>query len=263
MSYTNTDILPELINKKVLFFDLETTGKIKNEKKNLTLESKYPSYKSNEDYDSSRIVQIGYIYFKDFDYDYEVSEEHIKCIMIKPDGFIIPNDAIAIHKITNEQANEEGIEIKKALKKMKKIIKDVDYIIGYNVYFDVNILMNELYRVGYKSTINKMIDLIKNQKILCVMELSRKYKRYREGTFPNQARLYQEIFGKELENAHNAVNDILATVNIFCWFKKNVDKFENKNILIENQGKKLEDDEIVNLIDEINNKKTILNSFDT
>jgi len=67
----------------------------------------------NEDYDSSRIVQIGYICFNDFDYDYEVTEENISSIMIKPDGFIIPDDSIAIHKITNERANGEGIEIKK------------------------------------------------------------------------------------------------------------------------------------------------------
>ncbi len=32
MSYTNIDVLPELINKKVLFIDLETTGLVKNKK---------------------------------------------------------------------------------------------------------------------------------------------------------------------------------------------------------------------------------------
>ena len=36
--------------------------------------------------------------------------------MIKPD------DSIAIYKITNVQANGEGIETKKAIKKMKKIL---------------------------------------------------------------------------------------------------------------------------------------------
>lgn len=227
MSYTNIDILPNLINKKVLFFDLETSGKPKNENKKLPPESAYPSYKSNEDYDSSRIVQIGFIKFDDFDYDYEVTEENITSIIVRPDGFVIPDDIIKIHGITNEQANEEGIEIKKAMKKMKKVIEDVDYIIGYNVYFDVNILMNELYRSGHKSTVNKINNLRENKNILCVGELSRQYKNYKIGTMPKQVSIYKELFNEELINAHNAINDILATIKIFYWFHDNINNFKS------------------------------------
>ncbi len=252
MSYTNIDILPELINKKVLFIDLETTGLVQNKKRELPQEIQYPSYKSNEDYNTSRIVQFGYICFNNFDYDYEVGEEHITSIIIKPDGFVIPMDSIKIHGITNEDAIEKGIGIKKALKKIKKIVKDVDYIIGYNIYFDVNIMMNELYRVGYKSTINKIKDLITNQKILCVGELSAKY---RGGNMPRQTYIYKEIFGTELENAHNAVNDILATIKLFCWYYDNRDEFGKINI--QNQGKKWDNNEINNLIEEIKIKKTL------
>lgn len=61
MSYINTDIFPELTNKKVLFFDLETTGLVKNVKKYLLLESQYPSYKTNKYYDSSRLQIISII----------------------------------------------------------------------------------------------------------------------------------------------------------------------------------------------------------
>ncbi len=254
MSYTNTDIFPELINKKVLFFDLETTGLVKTEN-NLPQELKYPSYKLNKKYDKSRIVQIGYIKFNDFDYDYEVSEENISSIIVKPDGFVIPDDAIAIHKITNEQANEEGIGIKKALKKIKKIIKDIDYIVGYNIYFDVNILMNELYRVGYKSTINKIKDLINNQKILCVGELAKQYK---GSGMPRQTRIYEEIFGSELVNAHNAVYDVIATINLFYWFYNNINKLNTKiKKLGNNYGKQWTDDEYEKLIDNLLKNKPI------
>ncbi len=246
MSYTNIDILPNLINKKVLFFDLETTGLVKNKNSKEPQEFRYPSYKSNEDYDSSRIVQIGYIKFDDFDYD-----------IVKPDGFIIPDNVIKIHGITNEHANEEGIEIKKVMKKMKKVIEDVDYIIGYNVYFDVNVLMNELYRAGHKSTVNRINEIKKNKNILCVGELAKQYKCYKDSSMPCQVNIYKELFGEELVNAHNAVHDILATIRIFYWFNDNVNKFiEGKNRK-ENNNKKWDINDYDKLIINVKNKQSV------
>lgn len=131
MSYTSIkNITNDIISKNILFLDLETTGLIKKENIdiNANQEDKYPDYKKNELYDSSRIVQIGWIYLEDFDYTYEIVPENILMKLVKPDGFEIPEESIKIHKITNEIANEKGLNVKKVLKKI--IFEEVEYIIG-------------------------------------------------------------------------------------------------------------------------------------
>jgi DNA polymerase III epsilon subunit-like protein len=227
MSWTSIENLEKIKNKKVLFIDLETTGLVNNVKKNNTeQEKRYPNYKNNEDYDSSRIVQFGYIYFENFDYDYDIQPVNIKNKIIKPENFIIPEETIKIHGITNEIANKKGIEIIEVLKKLKKIVVETEYIIGYNIFFDINILMNEFNRTGLKKPITRLKELIKEEKILCVGELSKQYKCYKN--MPSQKQIYKELFEKPIDNIHNAQYDIYATIKIMYWYYENKDKFINK-----------------------------------
>lgn len=167
---------------------------------------------------------MGYIVFDDYDYNYEFVIKNIKSVLIKPEGFEIPDDSIKIHGITNEIANDKGIKIKEGLKKLKKIIINIEYIIGYNIYFDINILLNELNRVGLKKPIKKIKELKIKEKIICIGELSRQYKCYKN--MPSQKNIYKELFGKQIENIHNAQYDILATIEIMSWYGLNKEKFQ-------------------------------------
>jgi hypothetical protein len=283
MSYTSiNDITINIINKKVLFIDLETTGlPIINKEKNTNIkqEEKYPDYRKNEFYDEARIVQFGWIYLEDFDYTYDIKPENILTRIVKPDGFIIPEESIQIHKITNEISNEKGQSIKKCIKKFKNIFNEVDYIIGYNIYFDINVLLNELNRCGIKNSIKKIKNLIINNKLLCIGELASQYKGYKSG-MPKQTKIYAELIGKNLENAHNAQYDICGTIELMYWFNTNKKIFGNvieeniaKNIKKEldkmnfnfindndndiNYGQKWLSDEYKLLLNEINENKTI------
>ena len=275
MSYTSiNDITINIINKKVLFIDLETIGiSIINKEKNTNIkqEEKYPDYRKNEFYDEARIVQFGWIYLEDFDYTYDIKPENILTQIVKPDGFIIPEESIQIHKITNEISNEKGQSIKKCIKKFKNIFNEVDYIIGYNIYFDINVLLNELNRCGMKNSIKKIKNLIINNKLLCIGELASQYKGYKSG-MPKQTKIYAELIGKNLENAHNAQYDICGTIELMYWFNTNKKIFGNvieeniaKNIkkeLDKNNFNKNIDNEVNDIIDnEVNDKKYIKEIF--
>lgn len=234
MSYSNINNLKEIINKKILFYDLETTGLVKSLNDLLKPEEKYPDYKDIAKYENARIVSIGWLYMENFDYDYEIEIDNIHEQIIKPDGFIIPDNAIKIHGITNEEANNNGFESKKILKKIAKIIKECDYIIGYNVYFDINILLSELYRNKLYNSIKKIIKMKEEEKIICIAQISAKEIKldgfiqnfnYR---IPRLVHVYKKCFNEELNNAHNAKSDVLGMIKIIYWIYENMKKKEKK-----------------------------------
>lgn len=223
MSWTNIESVKKLLNKNVLFIDLETTGLVKNAQGfALPPEKKYPSYTENEHYDEARIVQIGYVYYKNFHFE-NININDIQSVIIKPNKFIIPQKSINIHKITNEIANSNGLKLFDVFKqKLTSILKECDYIIGYNIFFDINILLNELHRSKFNITIEKINKLIKNQNVLCVAILSKEYMITQYGTkyfkkphaMPNQNAVYKKLFNVSINNAHNAQHDIFATIEI-------------------------------------------------
>ena len=227
MSYSKLINLEEIKNKKVLFYDLETTGLV-NTQRNTAPEECYPDYKDLTKYNTARIVSIGWLYIKEFNYDCEIKIDNISECIIKPNGFIIPNESIKIHGITNECAINNGIRLKKILKKIGKIIKSCDYIIGYNVYYDINILLSELHRKKRNLTINKILKLKEEKNIICIGQIASMnakpsgwLKRFNY-QMPSQVNVYRQLFNEELENAHNAKSDVLGMIKIIFWIYKNV-----------------------------------------
>lgn len=223
MSWTNIELIKQILNKNILFIDLETTGLVKNAQGfELPPEEKYPNYTENEHYNQSRIVQIGYVYCKNFHFE-DISVDNISSIIIKPNGFTIPIEASNIHGITTETANKEGTKSFDVFKhQLTPILKECDFIIGYNIFFDVNVLLNELYRSKFPITINKINKLIDTQHVLCTAILSKEYiiKKFRQSYFkkphsiPSQKVVYKTLFNNDIQNAHNAKYDILATIQI-------------------------------------------------
>lgn len=233
MSYSNINNLEEIRNKKILFYDLETTGIIKTPR-GLKPEEEYPDYKDLKKYDNTRIISIGWIFMDKFDYDYEIGIENISENIIKPNGFIIPNESINIHGITNDEANNKGKDIKKVLKKIGKIIKKCDYIVGYNIYYDINVLLSELHRKKRNITIKKILKLKEEEKIICIGQISSKeakpkeWKQKNNYQIPKLMNVYKKCFNEDLINAHNAKSDVLGMIKIIYWIYENTQI--NKNI---------------------------------
>jgi hypothetical protein len=72
----------------------------------------------------------------------KITLNNIEELLVKPAGFEIKNSHI--HGITHELADKYGMEISNVLKIFAKFIDETDYIIGYNIFFDINIMLNEL-----------------------------------------------------------------------------------------------------------------------
>ena len=222
MSYTEKKHVETLENKKALFLDTETTGLVKNIEKNTKPENNYPPYDNLTEYDNARMIQIAYKLYEKYDYK-DPNIDEIQTKYVKPNGFEIKNSNI--HGITNEFAEEKGEDIKDVLTEIGQQIMYADYIIGYNPYFDINILLSEFNRLEMKEPINKIIKLKAEQKILCGGQLSVKTSLYVQSKIwqmnkkykyqiPKQKDVYKKLFNTDLQNIHNAQYDVYALIRI-------------------------------------------------
>lgn len=181
-----------------IVFDTETTGKALSFSAPITDFNNWP-----------RMVQIAWKVF-----DRNGIETDSQNLIIKPQGYVIPDDAIAIHRITNERAKTEGIPLEEALNKFASAIKNSKYLIAHNITFDENVVGCEFLREG-------MHNCIPDIQHIDTMKLTTEFVgipniRGRSGfKYPSQTELHQKLFNKGFEDAHDALADVTALANIF------------------------------------------------
>ena len=181
-----------------IVFDTETTGLpyIFNRKAN-------PSTLAN--WDSCRLVQIAWMIFND-----EMQLMSNQCHLIIPDGFVIPQQATAIHNITTERATENGIPIVELLNLLKTDIRhyNVDTIVAHNIDFDNNVILSEMFRSGVSVVLWRSL----NQ--YCTMRSNIKQC---GGRFPKLNVLYTKMIGPidESITLHSADSDCRLCAEIY------------------------------------------------
>ena len=183
-----------------LFFDTETTGLPKNWKAPVTDVNNWP-----------RLVQLAYLFY-DLNRNL-VSEGNF---IIKPDGFIIPNEASRIHKITTERAYNEGQDLLTVLQTFQKLIDQADYLVAHNMSFDEKIIGAEFLR-------NKMVNSLDTRNKICTMHSTTNFCKL-DGPYgykwPKLSELHYKLFRTGFEEAHDASVDITATARCFWELRK-------------------------------------------
>lgn len=194
--------LQEILQDAILFFDTETTGVPKLYNASVTNSANWP-----------RLVQLAWIMA-----DKNGNVLKRKSVIIKPDGFIIPHDASAVHGITTERAQREGQPLDTV---MEEFINDVQLaasVVGHNIDFDMHIVGAELYRLDMD------YDLLMDKPCTCTMKSSTDFcaipnpNTYLGGyKWPSLQELYRKLFGHEFTGAHDALTDVTATKE--CYFE--------------------------------------------
>ncbi len=184
-----------------LFFDTETTGLPKSFKAPASDTDNWP-----------RLVQLSWAWFDELGnawdrYDY----------IIRPDGFSIPEESTKIHRISHEQALNEGVELLPVLKEFSEHISRAEKVVGHNVDFDDKIIASEFYRAkipNVLATANKVCTM-KSSVDVCRIDNGRgSYK------WPNLSELHRYLFQEDFAEAHNAMIDVLACARCFYEIKK-------------------------------------------
>jgi len=226
MSYTTLDRIHNLHGKNVLFLDLETTGLPNRKYRNKKPQDEYYEHTNNKAYDSSRIVQIAFCLVEDFCKDFNINRRDIKTRLVYPNNFVIPEKATEIHGITTEDIKTHGIKMDRIMEKgrrFRKFLEKCDAIIAYNVFFDVSILKNELYRYGLPDLVEKILSLEKTKKVFCLGQLSRReccpnnWEQYYYYQIPRQRDVYFKCFGVYPKDEHDAKGDVYAMLKIMKY----------------------------------------------
>lgn len=227
------DDINALIGKNILFLDLETTG---FPGKTNPRENKY-DFEDNVKYDSSRIVQIGWCYYENFDIDFVADLDDVISIIRKPVDFDkMPYMAYKVHGISYDKAVNEGTLIGKILNgEFGKAMRSCDYIFAYNATFDVSILANEIHRAKFTRMYNGVIDLIENNKIICMLALSNKLLKPINNNLVlsrKQKDIYFKCYGEYPDAQHDARGDVFAMMKILEYMISNELKTNDEMVTI-------------------------------
>jgi len=184
-----------------LFFDTETTGLPKNYQAPLDDFLNWP-----------RIVQIAWSI-----YDAEGNHWESYNYIIKPNGFVIPDEAAKIHRISQEKALAEGVELKIALNHFLEDVKKSSYLVAHNIDFDEKIIGSELLR-------EKLDNYLISANKICTMKSTIQVCRIDNGRggykWPNLTELYSFLFQTNFPEAHDAAFDVRACAECFFELKR-------------------------------------------
>lgn len=182
----------------VLSFDTETTG--------------LPVYKERSHHESQpHIVQIGAVLF---DTETGLVVDQFEAI-VRPDGWVIPHETIEVHGITNERAAAEGIPEIDALVGFLELYDRCSLRVAHGTTFD-----NRIIRIAFKRYLPDLIpDEVWKDKAgyFCTLSKSRKIMGGNSGHKLEQA--YEHFTGKHMVNAHKALPDALACMEIYLAVK--------------------------------------------
>lgn len=142
------------------------------------------------------------------------SEYHI----IKPEGWIIPEESIAIHKITQSDAEKYGAKLSGIIDRFLWYVGECDVLVAHNIQFDQKVINNTL-----KNVLGKALMLEDyGKRMFCTMQNSKEFvsKPSKTGKFknPKLSEMYTELFGKEPTGTlHNAMTDVQILTE--CFYK--------------------------------------------
>ena len=182
---------------KVLFVDTETNGLPRDFIKPVTDTDNWP-----------RLVQISWVITNS-----DCNALKRRAYYIRPEGFHVKSSVLNPCAIPEETLIKEGVPLFDALKEFSDDLVSVDLVVGHNIRFDKSVIQAELIRLS-------LPDAFEGKRTYCTMIGSKSLCQIigRHGfKYPKLQEFYHYIFNKDFEGAHDASNDVEATLKCFHW----------------------------------------------
>lgn len=182
------------MNNLALIWDTETTG--------------IPDWKiPSEDATQPHMVQLAAV-LVDVDTAKVVQSMDV---IIRPDGWDITPELTEIHGLAHEYAMDVGVSEKMALEMFLELWNGRQRI-AFNTTFDNRIIRIATKRYCAEDVIDRWHAGKQGEEWVCMMMAARKAM---GGKQPTLAEAYQHIIGADLQDAHTAMGDTRACMDIF------------------------------------------------
>jgi DNA polymerase-3 subunit epsilon len=185
-----------------LFFDTETTGKA-----HFGLPVNDPC--------QPRLVQLAALLTTDDGVDVASIN-----LLVKPDGFAIPEEASAVHGITTDTALGCGVHQAAALGLFCGLATHADQLIAHNIQFDLLVLSHELNRYPAAGQLKPMDEFCTMNAMTPICKLPNRFG-YASFKWPKLDEAFLHAFGRRFVGAHDAMNDVRACRDIYFWLQRN------------------------------------------
>jgi len=156
-----------------------------------------------------------------------------------PADVALPDESVAIHGISREMCETQGIDIKAALVNFAICLEKAHCVVAHNLDFDKNVLLVELHRNGYVNIFNKQLKLEyctmkygdKITNLTMISKISGKPIR----KSPKLVELHEHLFGvaEKPLNLHNSLIDVLICARCYSKMANKQDMFEWEDETIE------------------------------
>ena len=185
-----------------LVFDTETTGKA--DFKKAAIDPCQP-----------KMVQLGAIL-----YDPEWFPRLELNLLVKPDGYEIPEQASKIHGITTEVATKYGWDLADVLCAFNRLVARCGLVAAHNFDYDQLVLNNAWHRAKGQFEWPKWRCTMKEMTPIC------KLPGYYGPKWPSLQEAHKFCFQQEFEGAHDAMADVRACGRILRWLMEREAKHE-------------------------------------
>lgn len=143
-------------------------------------------------------------------------------LIIKPEGWTIPQEVSELHGITQEMALDLGVSESIALEAFYELWQCARVRIGHNESFDARIIrigtkryFDDAYQDEWKEGAAECTQKICTP--ICALPPTDKMKAARRfhHKSPNLTEAYQHFFGHPFEGAHSAISDVIACRDVY------------------------------------------------
>ncbi len=150
-------------------------------------------------------------------YDDEENERSLMSVIVKPDGYSIPQAAANVHGITTEQASNYGVPLVVALAMFNHLAKAADAHVAHNVSFDLCVLGAAFHRAARpQHPLNPRCTQNLSTPILNLPPSPRMIAAgFNKPKPPRLSECYQFFFNEQLEGAHDALVDARGCARVY------------------------------------------------
>lgn len=136
--------------------------------------------------------------------------------IVRPDDFVIPERATAVHGITQERALAVGIPLESVMATFASMVHLATTLVGHNLEYDLNIARRELSGLGLAAVFDgkEQFCTMKASTDVCRIPKPNGWSGYK---WPSLFEVYRLAFGEDLVDAHDAMNDLRATLRVWRW----------------------------------------------